>query len=172
LDPVGIIGMTAAVKSIPQSTEKKRKRTRKHKDSRLEFVINFPCMKEGNMLHLWPTKDCFDWLHAYRVRLHGEPESHHLRELRCKVAAGELQKPTFKWTKQKEPLIWSNAVITRKKNQLIKFIDEMNSFNKACWTAASSYDGALTEMQRYKWTRICRDREQRILGSALSVSTR
>jgi len=31
--PAGIIGMTATIKSIPQSTEKKRKRTRKHKDS-------------------------------------------------------------------------------------------------------------------------------------------
>ena len=172
--PVEFVGMTATVLSMPEPTDKKRKRTNKHKikDSKLEFVINFSCMKEGHMLHLWPHKDCFDWLHRYRVKLHGEPESHRLHELRCKVAAGELQKPTFKWTKQKEPLIWSEAVITRKKNQLLKFIDEMNSFNEACWTAASSYDGALTEMQRYKWIRICRNREQRILASALSVSTR
>jgi len=171
--PVDFVGMTATVVSMPEPTDKKRKRTNKHKikDNKLDFVINFPCMKEGHMLHLWPCKDCFDWLHGFRVRLHGEPESHRLLELRYKVAAGALQKPTFKWTKQKEPLIWSEAVITRKKNQLLKFIDEMNRFNEACWTTASSFEGALTEMQRYKWIRICRNREQRIIGSALSAST-
>ena len=168
-------GMTMTIKSMPNAeTKKKRKhrRTRKHKDSQLEFVINFPCMKEGHMLYLWPHKDCFEWLHQHRVMLHGEPQSHRLHELRCKVAKGDLTKPTFKWGKQKEPLIWSNSVITRKKNQLLKFIDEMNRCNEACWIYAPLVPGAESEMQRYKWVRICRDREQTVFGSALSVATR
>jgi len=81
-DSAVLSGMTLTLKSMPASVTKKRKRhrTRKHKDSQLEFVINFPCMKEGHMLYLWPHKDCFDWLHQYRVMLHGEPQSHRLHE--------------------------------------------------------------------------------------------